>query len=302
MGKDTGDNMQEEISLKELILILVKGWKLIISTTVLSILISIVGVYLLNSTSHVGELRGRLIRIDQYDTMYGSYRPGYTSIEEQLNQVNSDEFVNLIKSELEIDGEIPLIVTSPDGLNFTIQYSSSDSKVVEPIIKEVQEYLEDYLNYDVQTSAIESIIEHNENAIERELRSIETYQGYIDRYLTKRNQVDKLLSENTINPSYDIIQREITNFELSQILSLERIDNIKTDTELLKTFNYVDFSAYQKGKLKFDDVSVNLKLMPDISISSVSRLNPPLMVAVSAVLGAMLGIFILFFINYWKSN
>ena len=294
--------MQEEISLKELILILVRGWKLFVSITVFSVVATTVGLYLLNTTAYVGELHGKLIKVDQYDTVYGSFRPNYASLEEQLMLVNEVEFLNFINNEVESNGNISFGVVTPDGLNFTIQFSLTDSKNIESSLKFVQNNLEDYLNYSIQTSAIESFLKHIADEIERENRSIFIHQGYIDRFANKRDQFDQLLNANTIHPSYDMIQREITSFELAQLRSLERIEILERDSKTLTSFDYKDFMTYQEGDVKFDDISVNLNFDPEITISSVSRYNAPLMVVVSAVISAMLAIFVIFFINYWKST
>lgn len=293
--------MQEEISLKELILILVKGWKLIVGTTVLSVIAAILGVTVLNTTSYSGELQGKLIKIDEYNTIYGSYRPTYLSIEDQIKQSFTKDFLDYIQKEADFDESPSLLVSAPDGINFTIQYISNSNDGIDPFLKSVQRHLEDYLNYDVQIQAIDSLQKYYHNESIREQRNININQDYIDRFVEKRDQTEKLLGSN-INPAYDMIQREITRYEIKQLESQARIETLESDEKLLESYYYENFDSYKKGNEHFDAVSVNLTLSKDINITPITRFNTPLMIVVGAVMGAMLGIFIVYFIQYWKSN
>lgn len=294
-------HMQEELSLKELVLILLKGWKLIVGATILTVITTIVALTVLNSTSYTGELKGRLIKIDQYDTIYGSYRPTFLNIEEQIKQSLHVGLLELVQKEAKNSKLPSVMVSAPDGINFTIQYNSNSTEYIEPVLKSLQKHLEDYLNYDLQTQAVDALQKYHDDEIIREQTNVKVHQAFIDRFIEKLDQTEKLLGSD-INPAYDMFLREITQYEIKQTGSQIRIEMLESNINMLNLYNYEDFNTYKKGNEHLDAISVNLTLSNEINKTHITRFNTPLMIVVGAVMGAMLGVFIVFFNNYWKSN
>lgn len=154
----------------------------------------------------------------------------------------------------------------------------------------------------MQASAINRFQRIIQIEIDREYKNIATNQGILERFSEKISQTESLLNTANINPAYEVILREITSLELSQLRSLENIETLKGDYDALETYRYANYDEYKNSSNLFDQVSVDLTVNSDIIVTPVNRFNPPMMIAISGMMGLMLGIFIVYFIQYWKSN
>lgn len=292
-----------EISLKDLILFLFKGWKIILCSTIIVILIGSFFVYFLNYTSYSSEYRGKFYAKDSYYTEYGEVINTSVRIDTIIALLNNNEFLEFISTDSKISNLTSLSFTIENQFDLSIRYTSVESNSVSKVMSSIKDYTEKYLDYRLQIDSISSLISTIQNKINIENKNLGFNRILIESYQVKQNNTNKFIEHDFINPAYEVILSQITNLELKQIELQEYIKFLNNEKDKLALLNYDSFESYVAGSNQFDEVSIEFdNASNDIHITQSDRFNIMISILISSTIGFMLGVFIVYFIEYWKSN
>ena len=298
-------NEIEEISLYELIQIIIKGWRTIIISTLVTLLLTI-GVYFLsNSPTYSSNLIGTVFFTKDQITDVGQYSFPYSKSEDFALMLKDKEFIQFLSSELEIsesDIRSNLSISSPNTTEYLLNITSSNQTNNDTILSKIKEYSEKYMNYVASKNAIEQI-KHTQtqklDTLEKQLRDKNRLLEYLNIEL---ENTDKLLGTN-INPSYSSLLSYKTRLEFERTELEFAVKDIEENS--VKINDFIDNSESYKDYLSNDqELSIsNIEIEYDqIQTTEVYRFNAKTLFPIAGLLGIMLGIFIVFFKNYWISS
>lgn len=298
-------NEIEEISLYELIQIIIKGWRTIIISTLVTLLLTI-GVYFLsNSPTYSSNLIGTVFFTKDQITDVGQYSFPYSKSEDFAIMLKDKEFIQFLSSELEIsesDIRSNLSISSPNTTEYLLNITSSNQTNNDTILSKTKEYSEKYMNYVASKNAIEQI-KHTQtqklDTLEKQLRDKNRLLEYLNIEL---ENTDKLLGAN-INPSYSSLLSYKTRLEFERTELEFAVKDIEENS--VKINDFIDNSESYKDYLSNDqELSIsNIEIEYDqIQTTEVYRFNAKTLFPIAGLLGIMLGIFIVFFKNYWISS
>lgn len=312
--------MQEydEISLKELILAILKGWKIVFASLAIAVLGAFILLFGVNTTTHVVELDGIIRFQTSYQTSLGAYTPTLTTQEEVLNQLFEYEFmISFIEQNSNKFPEMELNVQSIRDIislefqnknDFTIKIANSNQELVNILTSFIQSNLETYLRYKFQYSAINTLKESYINANTSIERTVVRNQELLKYYLEKLETTDAVLAPNAqmpiLNPTYELYSLEVAKIQSSQSeleFSFKRNQQYLLDLDRLYIKNNT-FNNFKKSNEWLDNVDLNFTLFNYISTYQKKQFATMLTLAISVVLGLMMGVFLALFISYWKSE
>lgn len=296
----------EEISLRDLILLLVKGWKLIVSTTLIVLGIAILVFFMTNSTTFTTSTLTELTFKPEFTSKYGQYTLPQSKAEDFIGILKDESFMEYLSATTEIDNNrINTILTfTPINTNeFSISISSENDDEAMIIMRTLEEHSEDYINFIVSEkmfSTFETSLKTKLIGMEKNRFDKQKMITYFEAELVKTNP---LLNNNLINPVFSslsshLVQAKATIAELdfSMLENKEFSTEIKDILEKLATFE-----DYLRVDQKLDTPHVKLDFK-DAKQSESQRFSAKTLFPVSLILGIMLGIFVVFFKNYWTSS
>lgn len=299
-------NEYEEISLKDLILIILKGWKMILLSIFITLGIAVIVFFTNNSQTLNSSAQNKIIFKSEYTTEFGQYTLPYANADAFIILLKEDAFYELIssKSNISVDKLKTLITfSSLNSTDYSLNVSADDSIDIKLLTEQISENTSDYLNYAISNKALDSF----ENS--HKLRKTNLENSKIDKLMMTTYFEDQLKNTNilinnyTVNPMYSIIASNLIALKAS----LAEIDFaiVKTDKYLtdIKTYleSYTSLSIYQKSTNKFDEIKIQTKHFKP-NYTETSKYNYKTLFPISIILGVMIGIFIVFFKNYWMGN
>ena len=292
--------MQEnEISLKELILLLFKGWKWIIVTTSLFLVLGILVLATLNTSTYQVNINGSIVKSDNYDTVFGVY-PAYTyKTIDLLNLVKSNEYLEIIAEE---ENSFTITTSLNDTGDFTITLNSNESVILNKVSASIIENFQDYVNYNLQDKVIEYFIETYQISLERNESTIDNNIKLIETLTNKLNSIDRLIAVDVINPEYHIFSSQRASIEFETIRLQNEVGRLTENIKLIETFQTNNYSSYLKMSDHFDGVEATVNFNSSNPVQELRRFNPLTLLPISVILGGMLGVFIVIFLHYWTNN
>ena len=296
----------EEISLRDLILLLLKGWKLIATTTIVVMAIAIGVFFTLNSTTYSASTQVKLAFKPDFTSKFGPYT---------LPQTKAEDFVALLKEDAFIDNLSTLTEYSSDQLNsfltltpinttdFTINVTGSSAEEPVIIMTAVKGSAEKYINYVVAKKMFTTFeTSYRARQVGLEKSKIDK-QKMFTYFETELKSTTPLLNNNVINPvfsslSANLVQVKATLAEIdfSIIETSDYLNEIENNLDNLKSF---DNFEVENLNLVSSKVEFSFK---DINQIETQRFNATTLFPVSLILGIMLGVFIVFFKNYWINS
>lgn len=296
-------NEYEEISLKDLILIILKGWKMIIVSIFVTLGIAVIIFFTSNSQTLNSSVQNRIIFKTEYTTEFGQYTFPYANADALIILLKEDAFYELIsnKSNISIDKLKTMISFSSLNANdYSLTISADDSIDINLLTEQITEYTTNYLNYTISNKALVSF----ENS--HTIRKTNLENSKIDKLMMINYFEEQLKNTNiliniyTINPMYSIIASNLISLKAN----LAEIDFtiIKTDAFLMDIDvylkSYSSITSYLKSANKFNDVNLQIT-HSEPKYSTTLRFNYKTLFPISIILGFMIGVFIVFFKNYW---
>lgn len=338
---------EDEISLKELIIALVKNWKLIAAITLACVLIASGYLFLVADEVYEATIEGTISVPESASTRYGSYSLPTTNKMDYLNMIKSNSVVAKTLNDLELEeasdsgfSNSITIETEEDSTRFSLIVTgpSPDAAIlrintlVENYLQEIKVYFkENAINKFIsalnrrQDTLLETK-EYNEMhlvqleedftdvspviTLQKLMSSDPLYAAEIakDRGIRLEDVNDEMMYEEVINPHYSEIQGEIIglrkslqNIERSLKRDGEHLEELKS--EKVKIDRYHQTGDFTDAHLEVMDViNSNIQFASSPSYND-SPIEPRklLILAISLVLGGMLGVFAAFFKEYWEN-
>jgi len=296
----------EEISLRDLILILLKGWKLIVATTIVVLTIAFGFFLTLNTTTYTASTQVKLMFKPDYPSKFGTYALPQTKTEDFLTLLKDEIFIESLSTTLRLDSDqlkTVLTFTPINTIDFTIKVIGATSEDTNVLINTVVDSAEDYINYVVSKKMFTSFdTSYNTKLIE--LEKSKTDKQRLNTYFeTELKSITPLLNNNVINPVFSSLSANLVQVKanLAEIdFSIEEtkdyLNEIENSLNSLKSFD-----IFKIENLSFDSQMIELSFT-DINQSEIQRFNAKTLFPISLVLGVMLGVFIVFFKNYLTNS
>lgn len=331
---------ENEISLKELIMVLIKEKKLILLLTLGITFIALVVTLLLPSTF---EAQSQLVFTipKSYESRFGIYEFPSQNVADYLPLLDSAELKNEVTTKLQIEGFNSSYVFNKDYKYVSIKTQANTPELAKEvndtlvmsyinrinaqykliaIDKFINEHQLNITNLSFQKDKAQSMIDEKSAFIEL-LKPVYTLQKavfsdpktaalYADKFNLDLSSIsDNVVLEEFVNEKYLEIDAEIIDLKTSLINMNESVkfSQILLDELLLEK---KDFEAKLKALDYADDLKDELTVLQG-GISQVSTAALPknkisprssLNVAIGFVLGLMSAVFIAFFKHYWMSE
>lgn len=331
---------ENEISLKELIMVLIKEKKLILLLTLGITFIALIVTLLLPSTF---EAQSQLVFTipKSYESRFGIYEFPSQNVADYLPLLDSVELKNEVTTKLQVEGFNSSYVFNKDYKYVSIKTQANSPELAKEvndtlvmsyinrinaqykliaIDKFINEHQLNITNLSFQKDKAQSMIDEKSAFIEL-LKPVYTLQKavfsdpktaalYADKFNLDLSSIsDNVVLEEFVNEKYLEIDAEIIDLKTSLINMNESIkfSQILLDELLLEK---KDFEIKLKALDYADDLKDELTVFQG-GISQVSKAALPkskisprssLNVAIGFVLGLMFSVFVAFFKHYWLSE
>ena len=185
---------------------------------------------------------------------------------------------------------------------FSISISSENDDEAMIIMRTLEEHSENYINFIVSEkmfSTFETSFKTKLIGMEKNRFDKQKMITYFEAELVKTNP---LLNNNLINPVFSSLSSHLVQAKATIAeLDFSMVENKELSTEIKDTLEKLaTFEEYLKVDQKLDTPHVKLDFK-DAKQSESQRFSATTLFPVSLILGIMLGIFVVFFKNYWTS-
>lgn len=298
-------NEMEEISLYELIQIILKGWKTILISTIVTLLLTI-GVYFISNTpTYSSNLIGTIFYTKDQITDVGQYSFPYSKSEDFAIKLKDKEFIQFISSKLKInesDISSSLNISSPNTIEYVLNIASSNLTTNDAILNKIKEYSEKYMNYVASKNAIEQIKRAQTQKLNTLNKQLSDKNRLLEYLNIELENTDKFLGNN-INPTYSSLLNYKTRIEFEKTeleFALKDFDEIsvKVNDFISKCTSFQDYLSSNQ-QLSISNIEIEYG---QIQTTKAYRFNAKTLFPIASLLGFMLGVFIVFFKNYWISS
>lgn len=338
---------EDEISLKELICILLKNWKMIAIITVLAALIGASYAWFIASPSYESKVRGIIDIPESVETKYGTYTFATSNNMDYLSIITSDRVLWETIRDLDLETsaqslENRITVDNKDESNvFTFTVTSDTPEKAKTLMLSLRNnFLEEVnyinkekaINYFIRTSFVElESYKEKEEYLLGDIKETEILLKDINPTLLLQKSVlddpliaaalmknknlsfEELANETMlveeINPNYVEVENQIILLKQElKDLSLEEARNQKFYEELnvekanLSAIRWSNGSnSLKPGLLEIVSSAIIVDENPSTPINPVAP-RKMLILAISLVLGLMIGVFTAFFKAYWNES
>lgn len=297
----------EEISLKELIILLIKGWKWIVSTTIITTVLALIFTLGFKPVVYESNSHFNINIPTSVQTPFGVYTLPSTKVADYTVYLATDEVLRDVIESLDLEISVESLKNSvhftydnSQGANLVqTTVSFDDPQLAAQIHKSWLEHYQLFVEKTYKLSALETLKSQNINdynslIIEQtnlidELSALQSYK----ETLSYTKGVSELESADN-HLYYLVLNREsalaIRNYQIDILKNRKQSD--------LEALNNMDA---QTSDLVILEPAIILPLsieVPSSPLDSGLLLNA----SIGLVLGAMVAVFIVFFINYWKSE
>jgi capsular polysaccharide biosynthesis protein len=338
---------EEEVSLKELIMVVISHWKLIIGIIILATIIGGVYGFVIASPSYESKIEGTISIPETVDTKYGVYSYPSTNKMDYLSVIKSNRVLSQTISDLGLEtnienlaGRITINNSETSSIfSFVVTAGSPEEaqKLVETLtmyfVEEVnvrykekavdffsRKYYVDYQSFEEEAIRLERDLENTQKLIEtveptitlrRLILEDPIYAANIasNRNMNLEELSEEMMLEEVINPHYDSLQAKIISLQ-------QQMDELQLTKE--KNERYLNELEEEKKNLtvyrREGDETVLTYGLLEVMQSQVlvnehgsfpeSPIAPrkSLILAISIVLGGMIGVFVAFFKVYWNDE
>jgi Capsular polysaccharide biosynthesis protein len=341
------NNYEDEISLKELIMTLIKHKWLILITTVIVLSLGFVYAYIISDEVYEASLVGVISVSETATTKYGEYTFPSTNKMDYLNVILSEEVLSKVINNLKLNmtthglrSNIKLI-TEKDSSTFEINATAKSSEEATQLVTEVSDVFLKEINYSYKEKAIDVFlrsyfvsINSNQETLEQQQKTLEALKqqlASISPTITLKKLVTsdpvlaaeiarekgvpieslskEMMMEEIINPDYESLSAEAVSSETTiESIKIALAKNEKFYQELkdeeAAMHNYYvngESEALKTGSLEFMLSKISMNTMPSFSSDPIAP-RKMMILAISGVLGLMMGVFFAFFKGYWENN
>lgn len=296
----SGENMEynEEISLKELVLLLFSEWKIIVISTIVMIMISL-GVYTtVNHETYSVKSNAILTCTTSFRTDYGIFDSNIKDLEDILALIGNDYYDSLLtvnSYEFPVSNLKPYVsiqTISQDSI--TITYSGLDVNSLHNLQLNVSQTFSSYLSTQLQTEARNYFVSELSNDVFQDTQEIKRNEDLISLFLKQLDSTDMFLTYNSLSPAYVSIATKIQDLKNIN-LSLVYLKSIKEkQIEELKDQDNLD---------SLSTITINVEITNDDTVTMTQLFPARSLFPIGFGLGLLIGIFVVLLKNYWiKAN
>ena len=286
----------EEISLKELILLLVNGWKVILLTTLLILGIASSVFVFANPETLTLSSKATLTYSPNYVTRYGSFNSGLNKAEDVLTLIQDDYYDSLQETTTytfpveDLKPHITFSVSAPNEL--TLTYTGLDKVSLEILQSNVAHTLSTYLSTQLQDKAKKQFLLELSNARIQASMDYKKNEELIALYDTELKNTEMLLTSTILNPAYASIASRLQDLKNSNLVLEYTSSQIDKHTKELNTLDYEETLPF---------IGIYADVVNNTDVVVTQQFSAKTLFPISLVLGVMVGVFLVLFINYWKS-
>ncbi len=336
-SQNRDDHMDNEIDLKDLLIIIWKRKYTIIGITmVFAILTGIISVFFI---SPVYETSANIVinMPETYHTRYGDYTLPLSTNDQYFQLLKSNDVLLDTIEDMELEQKITLHQLSnmismkqadKDATSFTYVVSANTSEesfylaktlydnyfeFVDTMLKE-QAVNYFYNNFSVELLSSEKSLEkeqqllkQNQELLAQITKEFKTANLDVIDYLGKDGNY--ILPEDTINPNYikveaDAItnQQNINNLTSSIDITKQYLSQLEQEKENIQS--YRENGKTEDNMIDMVNIVDSNIYMPSSLVAPTQKSSPRNMmnIAIGAVLGGMIGVFAVLFRAYWKNE
>jgi len=338
---------EDEISLKELIMILLNNWKIIVGITLLVAVLGGIYGFIIAEPSYESSMEGTISIPESVDTKYGAYPFPSTNKMDYLSLIISEHVLSQTIDELGLESTVEAlskritINNEKESSMFSFVVTAETPEEAKILVETLTDYFIKEVNILYKEKAIDYFnrqyfvasqsYEESEISLKRNLENnqvlIATLEPTItlkklvlddpvyaanlalERNLTLEDLSEEMMLEEVINPHYSALENEIIS--LKQQLNSLQISKERNarylaelDAEKLGLQSYrqtEDVSKLTDGLLEVIQSRVLVNENGTLPEGPVAP-RKMLILAISIILGGMIGVFIAFFRAYWKNE
>lgn len=202
---------------------------------------------------------------------------------------------------MEVDSSITL--TASDINEYKLSVSNKDENKLYELYNSIKKYSKYFIDYKLADKFIdqnELVYNLKSKTLEKQLSDKMQILQYLENELSK---TQKLINSNVVNPEYSTLssqfvqsKRDIAeiNFAIKEIeINIPKIKAYKSNND-----------TFEKYLLSSQQLFINnLVIIYSNEINStLYRFNSKTLFPVSILTGSSIGVFIIFFKNYWQNN
>ncbi len=320
-------NYEDEISLRELIMVLWKRKKTIISFTLIIAILSAMFSMFLISPVYDTILNIVISMPETYSTRYGEYKLPLTSNEQYINLILSNdvlintikdmgysfedvsledlkEKISLDKNEVKVgnvQNSFNVIVSSnnpEESLKLAQTLYSNYLDFIDAMAKErVVSYYNNYFKVEIKSlenelDRVKAILKENEELLTQTPQTISSGKANIEIKTQLNNTSDYVIPVDTINPNYIKIENDIVNNK-QQIISIENsmrmYNNYLTEIDVERQAINKYYRTGEAEKLESSIISVveTSIYLPSPPVAPTQKTSPSN--SFNTVVGAVIG-------------
>lgn len=263
---------EDEISLKELILALLSGWKMIAGFTAIAVLLAALYVFVIATPTYESTIGGLISIPETTSTKYGTYTFPSTNKSDYLSIITGDEVLGKTIKALNLDTTIETlrkqvsVSTEDESSRFTISATAESPEAAQQLVLTISDIFVDEANISIKENAVnfflrdyyvnqqstqESLSKLYEqlNRLETDFADLSpvitlqklitddpTYAAQVakDRGVAIEDLTDEMMLEEVVNENYVTVQSNIIDLKKSiQSLEVAYESNQKLYDELL---------------------------------------------------------------------
>ena len=331
-------HVDDEIDLRELIMVFWRQRKLIITITLIAAILT--GLFSMFVLSPVYDTKLNIVinMPEKYNTRYGEYTLPITTNEQYIELIKSnDVLANTIRDMEYMDGEVTIEdfkesisigkVETKTGVtqnSFDITVSADDAqeslKLAKTLYNNYIEFMDVmtkeraisfyYNDFSVQLKSLNNtldktkrILEKNEELLAQTPQTINQKEAM---QAIQGNTSEYVVLENIINPNYTKIESDVIANKQS-IINIESSINLFNDyleeitSEKVTMAKYYDTGSATKLESSIIGVVETSVYLPSPPVAPTKKTSPSNTrnVALGTVLGAMIAIMVVFIKDYW---
>lgn len=228
---------EDEISLRELIIVLINHWKMIVGITLLAAILGGVYGFVIADSSYESKMEGTISIPETVDTKYGSYPLPSQNPLDYLSVIKSDRVLSRTIQTLELETTIEklgnriTINNEEDSSVFSFVIAAENPEEAQLLIETLTEYFVEELNTLYKEKAIDYFqrtyfvdhqsYEESELRLQRDLENTENLMETVEPTITLK----KLVLNDPVYAANLAEERNLTLEDLSEEMMLEEVIN-----------------------------------------------------------------------------
>jgi uncharacterized protein involved in exopolysaccharide biosynthesis len=327
----TFDRHEDEIDLKELIMVLWKGKNLIIIVTLIFAMLSALVTMFLIPPVYEAELDLMVNFPETVSTKYGDYKLLMTTNDQYINLFYANSVINNTILDMGYDIEnnsiesfskrISIIKDKERPNSFTVKVKSNNPKEALDLVNTLYKNYILLLNTNTKLRSAEQFIETHTTELSKLKDNLNSNEVLLDQYkkqletmsqtinqnslldTIESSNINYMVLENIINQNYKKVELDIINTEQT-IYSLENKVNVLN--QYLNELNQIkDDIINNKGLVDEYLSSINRSIQVSsepVAPSSKSSPSTTMYTLIAAVIGGMLSVMYVLIRNYWFND